>query len=204
MSKKNNSLSINKVFLQKVTNYNPFNKNEKSMLMKIIGFLRKNNNVFDNNYQAGHITGSAWILSSDRSQVLLTHHVKLGIWIQLGGHADSNPNIYDVAKREAKEESGLELIEPLSKSIFDVDVHEIPARKDFPAHKHYDIRFLFTANEKKRLTVSDESHNLAWINLTEVQEYNNETSILRMVKKSENSSLSEFIQNNKWCPSVIS
>ena len=33
------------------------------------------------------------------------------MWLQLGGHADGNPDIPAVAMREAREESGLERIE---------------------------------------------------------------------------------------------
>jgi hypothetical protein len=37
---------------------------------------------------AGHFTGSAWLVDRGGMRVLLTHHRKLGRWLQLGGHAD--------------------------------------------------------------------------------------------------------------------
>src|SRR5689334_8610797 len=56
---------------------------------------------------AGHLTGSAWLVSADGERVLLTHHRKLDRWLQLGGHADGDADLARVALREAEEESGL-------------------------------------------------------------------------------------------------
>ena len=39
---------------------------------------------------AGHVTGSAWLVNRAGTHVLLTHHRKLGRWLQLGGHAYAN------------------------------------------------------------------------------------------------------------------
>src|ERR1044071_8835169 len=62
---------------------------------------------------------------------------KLGKWLQLGGHADGNPDVLAVALREAQEESGFKKIHALSDEIFDVDVHSIPKHGAEPAHFHY-------------------------------------------------------------------
>jgi len=56
----------------------------------------------------------------------------------------------------------------VSPSIFDCDVHAIPARKDEPEHWHYDVRFLFEADDSEPLVVSEESKELAWVALEEV------------------------------------
>ena len=39
---------------------------------------------------------------------MLTHHKKLGCWLQPGGHADGDSDVAAVSLREAEEESGLE------------------------------------------------------------------------------------------------
>ena len=130
----------------------------------------------------GHITGSAWILNKERTQTLLVHHAKLNKWVQPGGHADGDENILAVALKEAEEETGLKnfTINPL---LFDIDIHTIPARKDFREHQHYDIRFLLTGDVDERIIVSDESHDVKWIALSELEKYTIERSVLRMKDK---------------------
>jgi 8-oxo-dGTP pyrophosphatase MutT (NUDIX family) len=133
----------------------------------------------------GHLTGSAWIVSPDRRQTLLTHHRKLGKWLQLGGHADGDPDLLAVALREAKEESGLARVSPVSTEIFDVDRHWIPARASEPAHWHHDLRFMIEADPSEPLTLSGESKALSWIEVAGVSALNPEESMARMVRKTQ-------------------
>ncbi|MFA0962911.1 NUDIX hydrolase [Roseivirga sp. BDSF3-8] len=132
-----------------------------------------------------HITGSAWIINPAADRVLLLHHRKLDKWLQPGGHADGDRDILQVALREAQEETGAEQLTSLMDgAVFDLDIHRIPARKQEPAHFHFDVRFLFSADDASSLQRNNESRELAWILLEEVGEkcdYNR--SILRMVEK---------------------
>jgi 8-oxo-dGTP pyrophosphatase MutT (NUDIX family) len=103
--------------------------------------------------------------------------------LQPGGHADGESDIIAVCLREAREESGLAEIEPVSDALFDIDIHLIPARGDEPEHYHYDCRFLLRSVGSDQYTVSEESHDLAWIALPDMPRYTNELSIARMVDK---------------------
>ena len=150
----------------------------------MLEFFRKDPNCFQKDNHAGHFTGSAWVVSTDRCQVLMTHHKKLDMWLQLGGHADGIDDLISVAIREAKEESGFDNFVLVSEKIFDLDIHEIPAISEGPIHLHYDIRFLLEADPKdNRIVVSDESHDVCWIPLDKVVKLNPENSMQRMVKK---------------------
>ena len=131
----------------------------------------------------GHLTGSALVVDSDGERVLLMLHAKLRRWLQPGGHADGDADVLAVALREGREESGIAELEALSPEIFDVDVHEIPARKGEPAHLHYDVRFALVAPAGAQLVVSEESHDLAWVPRAEVAHYNTDDSVLRMAAK---------------------
>ena len=131
----------------------------------------------------GHLTGSAWIVSPDRTRTLLTHHRKLGKWLQLGGHADGEEDLLGVALREAREESGLVHVRAVSAEIFDVDRHWIPARKTEPGHDHYDLRFVIEADPTEALVISSESKDLAWVEVARVTALNAEESMARMVRK---------------------
>jgi 8-oxo-dGTP pyrophosphatase MutT (NUDIX family) len=156
---------------------------DRAQLEKVRRFVEGNPRCFERSLTEGHLTGSAWVVSPDRRRVLLTHHRKIGHWLQLGGHADGNPDIFAVARREACEESGLRNIRPLSPQIFDIDVHGIPARPGTAGHYHYDIRFIFEADPAKPLVISQESKELGWVALTSLTEPDFGWSIRRMVQK---------------------
>ena len=156
---------------------------DRVQMEKVRRFVQANPRCFDRMLAEGHLAGSAWIVSPDRSRVLLTHHHKLDRWLQLGGHADGDPDIFGVAHREAREESGLKDVRPLSTRIFDIDVHPIAARAGAPGHYHYDIRFIFEADPAAPLVVSRESKELAWIELVDITEPDFDWSIRRMARK---------------------
>ncbi len=130
----------------------------------IINFINKYENCFERSLEVGHITASCWLLNKDHSKALLTHHAKLNKWFQLGGHCDGNPDVLEVALKEAKEESGIENIAPVNNSIFDIDIHLIPKNKKENEHFHYDIRFLLHVTSDEEIKKSDESNDLCWIN----------------------------------------
>jgi 8-oxo-dGTP pyrophosphatase MutT (NUDIX family) len=145
--------------------------------------LLKNDRAYHRDFLPGHLTGSAFILDRTREYALLVHHAKLNRWLQPGGHADGDENIVAVARREAEEETGLKNLKLLH-PLFDIDIHAIPARKDFPQHDHYDIRCLFMADKRDNIMLSDESHAVEWISLTHVVEKTaGNNSIRRMIEK---------------------
>ena len=117
---------------------------------------------------AGHFTGSAWLVSADGQRVLLTHHRKLDRWLQLGGHADGERDLAQVALKEAEEESGLGGLVLEDGGLFDIDKHWIPARPDVPGHWHYDARYVVRALGSEQFAVSEESLALAWREITDV------------------------------------
>jgi 8-oxo-dGTP pyrophosphatase MutT (NUDIX family) len=131
----------------------------------------------------GHFTGSAWVVDAARERTLLTHHRKLDKWLQLGGHADGEVALEQVAQREAGEESGLTRVRLVAAEIFDLDRHLIPARGAEPEHWHYDVRFLLEADPAEPLVVTNESRDLAWVPLAGVAALNPEESLVRMVRK---------------------
>lgn len=140
--------------------------------------------------EPGHVTGSAWIVDPTGTAVLLTHHRKLDLWIQLGGHADGEADVLEVARREGLEESGLATLEVLSLAAaedgsplpFDIDIHLIPARRDEPAHLHFDVRYAFRAPDRA-VASSEESHALAWVPLADLAAYTRDVSVHRMAGK---------------------
>ncbi len=151
--------------------------------------LKKAPICFDRTYFPGHFTGSAVITTGTYDKILLTHHRKLNRWLQLGGHADGESQLFDVARREGLEESGLsELQSPIvdpDHALFDVDIHAIPARGTEPEHFHFDARYLFSTETPERILLSDESTDLKWFTLREASERITEASLMRILRKLE-------------------
>lgn len=133
-------------------------------------------------FDDGHVTGSALVLNRRRDSALMTHHAKLGRWLQLGGHCDGDSDALAVACREAEEESGLAVV-ALSEAAFDIDVHAIPARGAEPEHFHYDVRFLLQVRDSEEFVATAESLSLAWVPLARMRAYTEEESVLRLVRK---------------------
>jgi len=133
----------------------------------------------------GHVTGSAWVVNPRRDRVLLLHHRKHDQWFQPGGHADGDADILRVALRETAEETAVEAshIRLVDGTIFDVDVHSIPASDRGPRHEHYDIRFLVEMDDDLPIPGNDESHEILWVGLGDVKRFNNNLSTYRMVEK---------------------
>ncbi len=132
---------------------------------------------------AGHFTASAWLVSADGRRTLLTHHRKLDRWLQPGGHADGDMNLSHVALREAQEETGVAGLR-VEGDIFDLDRHRIPARGNEPEHWHYDVRYVVRAGEDERFVVSNESHALAWREVTSIaDDVSMDASLRRMARR---------------------
>lgn len=149
--------------------------------------------IFDRNCLPGHITGSALLMNQSFTKVVLTHHKKLNKWLQLGGHADGDSCCAQVALKEAIEESGIQKISPVCPKTLrmidldqqlpiDLDIHAIPARKNEPAHFHYDVRFVFVTNESK-LKISEESNDLRWFSLQQIYDLTDEPATIRQIDK---------------------
>ena len=170
---------------KKLNHYQTLYPNENKTTHMMIQFLQTDPNCFNRNNWNGHFTGSGWVVDETHEWYLMTHHRKLNLWLQLGGHADGNNNLLEVAINEIKEESGLTKLKTVSNKIFDLDIHSIPKYKDTPKHYHYDIRFLLkTERNKEKIVVSRESYDVQWVHKSKILQKNNEKSIKRMLEKS--------------------
>ncbi len=167
---------------------------ERAALACLRGFVESTADCFERAHPAGHVTGSALVVTPGLDRVLLMLHGKLGRWLQLGGHADGDPRVERVALKEAGEESGLQdlgflayehLVDvPVSRPLpFDLDVHTIPARGAVPHHFHHDVRFLVVARGELAPRRNSESQDLAWWTLQEARGLTDEASMHRQFVK---------------------
>jgi len=148
-------------FVAELENFRRKHPHRSETVDAFLRLLRDVGDPFVRGRSDGHFTGSAFVVSRDGLRVLLTHHRKLDRWLQLGGHADGDRDLAAVALREAQEESGIAELE-IEPELFDIDVHDIPARGEEPLHRHFDARFIVRACDNETFVVSEESHALAW------------------------------------------
>jgi len=167
---------------------------ERAMVDRIRALVEARADCFLRSCLPGHLTASAWILSHDRRRFLPAHHRKLDRWLQLGGHADGDPEPLCVALREAREESGLEAFSVLAPNgaapdgqplPLDGDVHRSPARPGEPAHDHHDLRYLLLAGPEPELRVSEESKALAWFERERLEAVCAGEGLLRLGRKAQ-------------------
>ena len=164
--------------------YVPLDAREAAMRDRVVAFVTRDGlHAFDRSNASGHVTASAWVVDPGRTRAVLLHHRKLGRWLQLGGHVDGDPDVRGAAQREAREESGLRTLRALGELVYDIDVHRIPARGDEPEHDHYDLRWAFEADPRESLVRNDESHDVRWIPLAELDAYEIDESVRRLSRK---------------------
>lgn len=161
---------------------------DRELAARFAAFLDAHDDCLLRRCVPGHITASAWILSPDDGSVLLTHHRKLGRWLQLGGHVDGEAHVERAALREAQEESGMGeftfvAVAPDGLVPLDLDVHPIPARGSEPRHDHWDVRFLLRALPGQELQLSAESNDLRWWPRDRLGAATDEESVLRLDRR---------------------
>ncbi len=163
--------------------YHPCASEEIKAKDTMIAFIDAYDNCFERSLAVGHITASAWLVNKEQTHALLMHHTKLDRWFQLGGHCDGDSDVLAVAIKEAQEESGIQHIVPLSDTIFDIDIHLVPANSKEKEHYHYDVRFLLQVTSDENVIQNKESKELRWIGKNKNELPTNELSVIRMFNK---------------------
>lgn len=158
-----------------------YDHDDSQRLRQLVEFVEATPECF-HRHPPGHLTASAVILDPTLSYLALTHHAKLDMWIQLGGHCDGHPDPLEVARREAAEEAGLTCLELLEPVPFDVDVLPVPAQPEVPFHWHYDLRYLFTS-PRVELVKTEESKDLGWFSLNAAAQLASEPTMQRLLAK---------------------
>ena len=165
-----------------IAEYHPEDLRERGYRERMLQLLTLAAPASRSHFVPGHLTASAFVLSPERDAVLLIFHKKLQIWVQPGGHIEaSDATLEAAARREVAEEVGLVLPAGAPAKVFDVDIHQIPPRKDEPAHEHFDVRFWFLSPTRD-FVANDEVVEARWVPLGEVARLTDE-SVQRAVRK---------------------
>ena len=164
---------------KEIETYLPFNEQEEQDQRQFLRLLEHMPDLLTRENDVAHITVSAWIVNLDRTKVLMAYHNIYQSWAWLGGHADGNPDVRQVIRKEIEEESGLTDIRFLTDDIFSlesltVDGHEKRGTY-ISSHLHLNLTFLLEADEHLPLRIKpDENSQIGWINISEIAEKSTE------------------------------
>jgi 8-oxo-dGTP pyrophosphatase MutT (NUDIX family) len=138
-----------------------------------------------------HATGSAIIVHPPTRRVLLRWHERMQAWLQVGGHADpGETDAFDIALREAREETGLPDLsawpDPERPTLVQVTIVPVPAGKGEPAHHHADLRYMLSTERPDEVTPESDKAQLRWLEvkdaLQEITEENLRVCLLRVAE----------------------
>ena len=158
---------------EQILNYLPFNEQEEHDKKLLLEWLSEPG-VFTRENERAHFTASAWVLNLERNKVLMIYHNIYNSWAWMGGHADGEENLLKVAEKEAREESGITDIKPVSEDIFSIEILTVNGHekrgKYVSSHLHLNVTYLFEAPEHQELFVKpDENSGVMWIPLDDIK-----------------------------------
>lgn len=165
--------------IAQIRRYLPANEQEARDKKLLLDLLDRQEDISIRENLAAHLTASAWVVTPDRSRVLMAYHKLYDSWAWLGGHADGDWDLCRVAEREAREESGINALtlvspEPISLEILPVFGHEKKGRY-VPCHLHLNLTYLFQADPEQVLRCKpDENSGVAWLDMDTLGEKSSE------------------------------
>lgn len=155
---------------EQIRSYQPMNEQEDRDKELILHCLETEKNIFTRQNRLAHMTASAWIVNPERTKVLMAYHNIYHSWSWLGGHADGETDLLKVALKEAREESGIHHVKPVSEQIYSLEVLTVDGhvkRGEYvSSHLHLNVTYLLQAEETDVLHIKeDENSNVGWFSL---------------------------------------
>ena len=174
---------------QAIRNFVPQDACERENKAALLADLaRYGEGLFLRTQEDAHLTASGFILDPEMRETLMVYHLIYQSFSWTGGHADGETDLLSVALREAKEETGVTEIWPLSGQILSIDRFWVPAHQKHgravKAHVHYSVAYGLIAPKNQTLTVkSDENSAVEWIAESMLEENCQEKKMIPVYRK---------------------
>ncbi|QCR30972.1 NUDIX hydrolase [Lysinibacillus sp. SGAir0095] len=173
---------------QKLEQFRPYNEQEEKDQEIILRYMDTFNNLFTRENEFAHFTASAWLVNESRTKVLMVFHNIYNSWSWVGGHADGEMDLLHVALKEAKEETGLTNVKPVTEEIYSIEILGVPAHvkkgKYVATHVHLNVTYLLEASESELIHIKpDENSDIAWLDLDKAIEMSTEPEMKVVYQK---------------------
>lgn len=174
--------------LDEIKNYMPTNEQEQRDKEQMLAFMQENDNCLSRENAIAHFTTSIWTVNKERTKTLMVYHNIYNSWSWIGGHADGNENLSEVALRELQEETGVKNARLVSDEIFSIETLTVDGHIKkgayVPCHLHFNVTYLAETDEAEVLVVKeDENQAVKWFSFEDALEASTEPWMVEHVYK---------------------
>lgn len=175
-------------YIEEIERYVPINEQETKDKEIILNYIKNNEDVLTRDNEVAHITSSGFIVNKTRDKVLMIDHNIYNSWGWTGGHADGDEDLLHVAIKEAKEETGIKYVVPVTNDICCIDILPVIAHikrgKYVASHLHLSVAYVLEADESEELVIKeDENSGVKWIDINDINTCIDEEHMRSVYKK---------------------
>lgn len=157
----------------------PHNEQEEVERKIMLKYINDFDDVLTRQNEYGHFTSSAFVLNKERTKILMIYHKIYNSWTWTGGHSDGDNDLLYVAMKEAKEETGVKNVMPISKDIYSLELINVNGHekrgKYVGSHIHLNVTYLLEADESEEIHIKeDENSGVKWVPIDEILEITSE------------------------------
>lgn len=183
--------------IQGLSAFCPWNEQEAQDRLELLRRLQSGESLYDRENTSAHLTASAWVVSPDRTRVLMAYHNLYDSWAWLGGHADGQRDLLAVALQEVQEESGLTEVRPVSRQIYSLEILTVDGHEKrghyVSSHLHLNVTYLLEADPAAPIRPKpDENTRVGWFSTEEAVSASSEPWFRERIYKKLNKKLEAF------------
>ncbi len=197
--------------IEQIATYAPTCEQEEHDRRLMLRFMRTCDDYLERTNELAHLTASAWTVNPERTKTLFVYHNIYDSWSWVGGHADGDPDLRAVARRELEEETGVRGARLVREDILSLEALPVAGHMRrgsyVSSHIHFNLTYLFEADEREVLTANAaENQGVRWFTYEEALAASTEPWMVEHVyrKLVRTMGTGEFVPTGHTSPSPLS